>query len=45
MVMKIITSVLAILLVAMVGAGAVFYLKEYEPLKEDSGRMKAALPA
>jgi len=45
MVMKIVTSVLAILLVAMVGAGAVFYLKEYKPLKEDSGLMKAALPA
>ncbi|MCK9419290.1 MAG: hypothetical protein M0R70_07935 [Nitrospirae bacterium] len=45
MIMKIVTSVLAVLLVAMVGAGAVFYLKEYKPLKADYDRMKTFLPA
>lgn len=45
MLMKIVTSVLVVLLVAMAGAGAIFYLKEFKPLKEDYERMKAALPA
>jgi hypothetical protein len=43
--MKIVTSILAALLVAVLGAGAVFYLINYKPLAEDYTRMKAGLPA
>jgi hypothetical protein len=43
--MKIVTSLLIAILVAVVGAGAVFYLKNYKPLAEEYARMKAGLPA
>jgi hypothetical protein len=45
MVMKIVTSVLIAILVVMLGAGSVFYLKTYKPLAEDYARMKTGLPA
>lgn len=45
MVMKIVTSVVIALLFVMLGAGAMFYVKTYQPLAKDHERMKAGLPA
>ncbi len=45
MVMKIVTSVLAALLVVTLGAVAVFYLKAHKPLRADYTRMQSAQPA
>src|SRR5512140_3113824 len=43
MVMKIVTGVLAILLIATLGAAAMFYLNTYKPMDADYARMKAAV--
>ena len=43
--MKIVTSVLIVILVVTLGAGAMFYLRTYKPLAEDYARMKTGLPA
>jgi len=42
--MKIVTSVLIALLIIMLAAGAVFYLKAYKPMAEDHARMTAKMP-
>ncbi|MGE5172461.1 MAG: hypothetical protein ACM3MD_01395 [Betaproteobacteria bacterium] len=44
MFMKIATSVVILLLLAALGAAAVFYLKIYEPMAADYARMKAGMP-
>ncbi len=43
--MKIVTSVLAALLVLALGAAAAFYFMTYTPMATDYARMKAGLPA
>lgn len=43
--MKIVASILTALLVVILGASTVFYLKAHKPIAEDHARMKAALPA
>ncbi len=45
MVMKILTVVLAVLLVAALGAAAMFYLQTYQPLTTDYARMKEDMAA
>lgn len=42
--MKIITYILVVLLVAALGAGAFFFLTMYTPMAEDYARMKAGMP-
>jgi len=44
MLMKIITAVLAALLILTLAAGAFFYLKTYKPMAEDNARMTARMP-
>ena len=44
MVMKIVTAVLAALLILALAAGAAFYLKAYKPMAEDYARMTARMP-
>ena len=44
MLMKIVTAVLAALLILSLAAGAVFYLKAYKPMAEDNARMTARMP-
>jgi hypothetical protein len=43
--MKIVTAVLITILVVMLGAGSVFYLKTYKPLADEYARMKTGLPS
>jgi hypothetical protein len=43
--MKIVTFVLITILVVILGAASVFYLKTYKPLAQDYARMKTGLPA
>jgi hypothetical protein len=43
--MKIVTYLLAVLLVASLGAAAFFYLTTFQPMSADYNRMKAGLPA
>lgn len=42
--MKIITYILIVLLIAALGAGAFFYFTMYMPMAEDYARMKAGMP-
>jgi hypothetical protein len=42
--MKIVTSILAVLLVVALGAGAYFYMNIYTPMNADLQRMKAGMP-
>jgi hypothetical protein len=44
MLMKIVTSVLAVLLIVALTAGTLFYLKAYKPMAEDFARMTAKMP-
>jgi len=44
MLMKIVTSVLVVLLIMTLTAGALFYLKAYKPLAEDYARMASGIP-
>jgi hypothetical protein len=44
MLMKIVTSVLAVLLIVALTAGALFYLKAYKPMAEEYARMTAKMP-
>lgn len=44
MLMKIVTAVLAVLLIATLGAAAMFYFNTYKPMDADYARMKAGLP-
>jgi hypothetical protein len=44
MLMKIVTSVLTVLLIMTLTAGAIFYLKAYKPMAEDNARMTAKMP-
>jgi hypothetical protein len=44
MLMKIVTSVLTALLILTLTAGAIFYIKAYKPMAEDTARMTARMP-
>ena len=44
MLMKIVTSVLAAVLILTLAAGALFYLKTYKPMAEENARMTARMP-
>ena len=44
MLMKIVTAVLTALLILMLTAGTIFYLKAYKPMAEDNARMTARMP-
>jgi hypothetical protein len=44
MLMKIVTAVLTVLLIATLGVAAMFYLNTYKPMDADYARMKAGLP-
>jgi hypothetical protein len=45
MLMKIVTSVLTVLLIMTLTAGALFYLRAYKPMAEDYVRMATRMPA
>ncbi len=42
--LKIVTSVLTVLLIMTLTAGALFYLKAYKPMKEDYARLTSRIP-